>query len=154
MREKVASNQWSALCILNNIPNWKRDKHRCYKTRHKTMSPERLPKREFCGRTDDTECKPPPFPATYSKKIHKDLWFYLPTLQKCMKQTKPNALLGPGTKANLLIQNKQTHLAIRISDNVLWFSCCRGKQSHTKIGGSLQRSSFLVAKQWVLHLEQ
>jgi len=53
------------------------------------MLPESLPQHEFYVRTDDTECRTPPFPATYQLKRFKRIWglFYLPALQKCMKQS-------------------------------------------------------------------
>lgn len=61
----------STVCFELTQPNLKSDKCTFYTAGQKIMLPERPPKFEFYVRTDDTECKPPPFPATYQLERFK-----------------------------------------------------------------------------------
>lgn len=111
--------------------------------------PERRSCQELCqsswhwAQTTTISCK------AAAKNIQKDLRF---ALFVCTKQTQSVHLLRVWTKQIILFRARRRQIWEQRALGLL----LRRKitQDRTKIGGSLQRSSFLVAKQWVLHLEQ
>lgn len=126
MMKKVDWIQWSALWVLSNPPNLKSSKCRAYTTRQKIMFLETLPKHEFYVKTDDTECKTPPFPAIYQLKRFKRIWgsFYLPALQKRMMQSQCPSW---DWEQKLIFLFRARGHTEQFVINALWFGCCRGK---------------------------